>query len=47
MPIRVRSLPVPEERPFSPHHHSEYNDVELPDIGHDDTFRDVAKKISV
>ncbi|KAI1809376.1 hypothetical protein GGS20DRAFT_590677 [Poronia punctata] len=45
MPIRVKSIAVPDERPFSPHH-SERSEIEVPDIGHNDSFRDVAKKIS-
>jgi hypothetical protein len=47
MPIRVKSRPVADDRPLSPHHsHSELNEVELPDIALDDSFRDVVKKIS-
>ncbi|KAI0460108.1 ion transporter [Xylaria acuta] len=45
-PLRVKSLPVPRERLASPHHISEHSDVELPSIAHDDSFRDIVKKIS-
>ncbi|KAI1259261.1 hypothetical protein F5Y18DRAFT_410244 [Xylariaceae sp. FL1019] len=44
MPIRVRSKAMPPERALSPA--SERSEVDLPDIGHDDSFRDVVKKIS-
>ncbi|KAI8949045.1 ion transporter [Xylaria longipes] len=45
-PLRVKSVPVPRERLASPHHASEYSDVELPNIAHNDSFRDIVKKIS-
>ncbi|KAI1736769.1 ion transporter [Xylaria scruposa] len=45
-PLRVKSLPVPRERLASPHDATERTNVELPSIAHDDSFRDVIKKIS-
>ncbi|KAI1163737.1 ion transporter [Nemania serpens] len=45
-PIRIKSIAMPSERLSSPHHAPEQSDVELPDIAHDDPFRDVVKKIS-
>ncbi|KAI0537429.1 ion transporter [Xylaria digitata] len=48
MPLRVKykSANMARERPSSPHHSPEHGDVELPNIAHDDSFRDVVKKIS-
>ncbi|KAI0486150.1 ion transporter [Xylaria cf. heliscus] len=46
-PLRVKSVPVPGERLSSPHRVLEHNDVELPCIAHDDSFRDIVKKISI
>lgn len=45
MPLRVKSRNLPGERLPSPHV-SEPSDVELPEIDHNDSFRDVIKKIS-
>ncbi|KAI0859503.1 ion transporter [Xylaria cubensis] len=45
-PLRVKSVPVPRERLASPHDAAEHANVELPNIAHDDSFRDVIKKIS-
>ncbi|KAI1176807.1 ion transporter [Nemania sp. FL0916] len=44
--LRVRSMARPSERLGSPHHASDQNDVELPYITHEDSFRDLVKKIS-
>ncbi|KAF2968264.1 hypothetical protein GQX73_g5311 [Xylaria multiplex] len=48
MPLRVKykSANMARERPSSPHHGPEHGDVELPHITHDDSFRDIVKKIS-
>ncbi|GAW20019.1 hypothetical protein ANO14919_095130 [Xylariales sp. No.14919] len=46
MPLRVKSVAMPRERPSSPHQGPERGDVELPNIPHDDSFRDVVKKIA-
>ncbi|KAI1131350.1 ion transporter [Nemania abortiva] len=46
MPLRVRSRAMPSERVSSPHLPSDHNDVVLPNIAHDDPFRDIVKKIS-
>ncbi|KAH6659412.1 hypothetical protein BKA67DRAFT_652642 [Truncatella angustata] len=46
MPIRVKSRPLSQgDRAPSPHW-IQYDGPELPDIGYDDTFRDVVKKLS-
>ena len=45
MPIRVKSKKPAVERDASPM--SIRYDYELPDIGHDDTFRQVVKKLSL
>ncbi|KAI0442545.1 ion transporter [Xylaria telfairii] len=45
-PLRVKSVPVPGERVTSPFRAPENRDVELPSIAHDDSFRDIVKKIS-
>ncbi|KAI1820215.1 hypothetical protein F4861DRAFT_524012 [Xylaria intraflava] len=48
-PIRVRMRDVhnaEDERLPSPRNFTDYGDVNLPDIAHDDTFRDVVKKMS-
>ncbi|KAI2618774.1 ion transporter [Hypoxylon sp. NC1633] len=45
MPIRVKSRPqAPPDRAFSPV--SSRFDVQLPDVGHEDAFRDVVKSLS-
>ncbi|KAI1156746.1 ion transporter [Nemania diffusa] len=46
MPLRVKSKAMPSERVSSPHRGSEHSDVALPDIAHDDPFRDIVKKVS-
>ncbi|KAI8632485.1 hypothetical protein F5Y19DRAFT_472518 [Xylariaceae sp. FL1651] len=45
MPIHVKSRHMPAER--VPSFHSEHTEVKLPDISHDDHFRDVIKKLSL
>ncbi|KAK6087579.1 ion transporter [Seiridium cupressi] len=47
MPIRVKSRPISQgDRAPSPHW-AQHDSGELPDIGYDDTFREVVKKLSV
>ncbi|KAF7543271.1 hypothetical protein G7046_g10031 [Stylonectria norvegica] len=46
MPIRVKSKPQPLARDASPMS-IRYDDFELPDIGADDSFRQVVKKLSL
>lgn len=47
MPIRVKSRPQSMgDRADSPHPWTA-NDYEMPDINHDDAFRDVVKKLSM
>ncbi|KAI1876863.1 uncharacterized protein JN550_000935 [Neoarthrinium moseri] len=46
MPIRVKSRPISQgDRAPSPHW-GQFESAELPDIGYDDTFRDVVKQLS-
>ncbi|KAI5866697.1 ion transporter [Durotheca rogersii] len=49
MPIRVKSRPVaaPERVPSPQLDHSDRLDARLPNIAHEDTFRDVVKKLSL
>ena len=47
MPIRVKSrLPAAGDRAPSPPWEQPNEEILLPDIGHDDSFRDVVKKVS-